>query len=176
MENKDKKTKIEIIRIILDALVLIIMAFTLNSAWTANRIAKQSILASRVPWLSITGIEPTLDKNILRVAYVLKNHSDAPALNVHVYCGGEGIAEAGTSSYDQDAVMPKRDSVMNFNFVGNSAAEAYNKLEKGNMSLIFTINYSDMFDRPYKLIQEVKKINNTFRNIHIEIKGPDDPL
>lgn len=178
--KKQKSHRLNIVRIFFDFAVIIVMVWGLYASFKANKTARKAIETSQVanelareslqnsyiPWLQITSIKPqVLDPNHLVITCVCRNFSNAPALNLDIRYNVSDIPPSSYSTtYDSDALMPNQTGQYRCTVTGQNRADSWlEKLNSGESSVGFDINFKDVFGRKFVVHQKRRCIDGNFR-------------
>lgn len=140
----------------------------------SNFLSKKAILASHIPFVSIDNPTFNLSEQKITIPYTITNHSDTPAIKLQVNILCEGIPNPKNNLlYKKTIVMPHVTEHMSFYLQNSASKEIFNKIINGTISIDFIINYEDIFNNKYQIIETGKFINNEFNHTNFESKGFD---
>ena len=182
--EKQKPRWFDKLKIIIEIVVILLMAWGLRVAFkanetsrAANKIALDALRNSYVPWLSVTGVGLLeIDPNSFKIAIHCKNFSNAPALKFDIKYNilGETVTER-IKLYDSDALMPnyERELEVTGTVKDGRAGKIVEKLKSGEFAIEFEIHYEDIFGRKLLVHQGGKYKDDIFRTTKYEIDGID---
>ncbi len=169
----DNKVFIKVAAVVIEVGVLVVMTVAVLAAFRGNKIARESLQSMHVPWVSVTGVKPSvIDANNFEIAIECKNFSNAPALNFNVRYDILGREKEGQENlYKSDVLMPnaKRGKVVSATVEDGSAEQIVDKLKKGECAFEFIICYEDIFGRRIKVRQVRRWIFGSYRNTAYEV-------
>jgi hypothetical protein len=166
---------------VFDMVVITVMVLSLLSAYkslevarNANKLTRQALRSSYVPWLKLTGFSIDRKNNdIVNLSFRLKNFSPtAPAIGLTTRSLNPKILNEQWS-YKQDALMPAEEGhlLLTFNIKTSADQATIHAIQTGELPVRISVSCSDIFGTPYTIEQEFRKIGSEYRIIEYLPKG-----
>ena len=169
--------KLENLRIILDIAVILLMILALRSsdkaikvAQNANEIAFESVKINYMPFVKLTHFTTKeFDNNYYDFIFYIKNYAtNSPAINLKMKTVNPKVTNENYT-FVRSTLMPNDSLNHTLSFHGIENSKIVKNICNGTKPLRISIEYFDVYNQKYKIEQEIRNSDGTFRNTDYKI-------